>query len=72
LLFVNCPSRVDCFARTTNDKGQRTDHLGQNQCQPPPAPKQLLPAKYGDAARSPLKFEVKAGQKNHFDLQLAD
>jgi hypothetical protein len=39
---------------------------------PPPAPKQLLPAKYGDAARSPLKFEVKAGQKNHFELQLAD
>jgi len=39
---------------------------------PPPPPKDLLPAKYSDAARSPLKFEVKAGQKNHFDLQLAD
>jgi len=39
---------------------------------PPPQPKGLLPAKYGDAARSPLKFEVKTGQKNNFDLQLAD
>jgi len=39
---------------------------------PPPLPKEWLPAKYSDAARSPLKFEVKAGQKNNFDLQLAD
>jgi len=39
---------------------------------PPPQPKELLPAKYADAARSPLKFEVKAGQKNTADLQLAD
>lgn len=39
---------------------------------PPPAPKRLVPAKYEDAARSPLKFEVKAGQKNVFDIQLAD
>ena len=37
----------------------------------PPTPKELVPAKYGDASRSPLKFEVKAGQKNHFELQLA-
>ena len=39
---------------------------------PPAPPKELLPAKYGDVARSPLKFEVKAGQKNVIDLQLAD
>lgn len=39
---------------------------------PPPTPKELIPSKYGDTSRSPLKFEVKAGQKNHFDLQLAD
>ena len=39
---------------------------------PPPPPKKLLPAKYGDAAKSPLKFEVKKGQANTFDLQLAD
>lgn len=39
---------------------------------PPPPPKELLPAKYGDAVKSPLKYEVKAGQKNTFDLQLAD
>jgi cell division septation protein DedD len=39
---------------------------------PPPPPKKLLPAKYADAAKSPLKFEVKKGQTNSFDLQLAD
>jgi len=35
-------------------------------------PKQLLPAKYADPAKTPLKYEVKAGQTNTFDLQLAD
>jgi hypothetical protein len=35
-------------------------------------PKALLPAKYGDASKSPFKFEVKAGQSNAFDLPLAD
>jgi len=39
---------------------------------PPPAPKELLPAKYADASRSPLKVEVKKGQKNAIDLPLAD
>lgn len=39
---------------------------------PPPPPKDLLPAKYGDPTKTPFKFTVKAGQKNHFDLQLAD
>jgi hypothetical protein len=39
---------------------------------PPPAPKELLPAKYTDAAKTPLKFEVKKGQANTFDLQLVD
>jgi hypothetical protein len=39
---------------------------------PPPPPKELLPAKYADAAKSPLKFEVKTGQTNTFDLPLAD
>jgi hypothetical protein len=39
---------------------------------PPPQPKELLPAKYGDAAKSPLKVEVKAGARNVFDLQLVD
>jgi prepilin-type N-terminal cleavage/methylation domain-containing protein len=40
--------------------------------QPLPQPKKLHPAKYGDAGRTPLKFEVKKGQTNTFDLQLAD
>jgi Carboxypeptidase regulatory-like domain len=39
---------------------------------PPPPPKELLPAKYSDATKSPLKFEVKAGQSNTIDLTLAD
>ena len=39
---------------------------------PPPPPKELLPPKYADATKSPLKAEVKKGQKNAVDLQLAD
>ena len=39
---------------------------------PPPPPKELLPAKYADATKSPIKYEVKAGQKNALDIQLAD
>jgi hypothetical protein len=39
---------------------------------PPPPPKSLLPAKYGDAEKSPLKFEVKSGQPNRIDLELVD
>jgi hypothetical protein len=39
---------------------------------PPPAPKDLLPAKYADASKSPLKFEVKLSQNNTINLLLAD
>jgi hypothetical protein len=39
---------------------------------PPPPPKELLPAKYSDATKSPLKVEVKLGQSNTIDLTLAD
>ncbi len=39
---------------------------------PPPKPKELLPAKYSDATKSPLKAEVKLGQANTIDLTLAD
>lgn len=35
-------------------------------------PKQLLPSKYGDPSKTPLKFEVQPGRKNKFDLQLID
>jgi hypothetical protein len=38
---------------------------------PPPTSKELLPAKYGDPAQTPLKFEVKSGS-NTFDLKLED
>ena len=39
---------------------------------PPPAPKRLLPIKYGDATKTPFRYEVKDGQPNQFDLQLTD
>jgi hypothetical protein len=39
---------------------------------PLPQPKPLLPSKYDDPAQSPLKFEVKPGADNTFDLPLAD
>jgi hypothetical protein len=39
---------------------------------PPPPPKELLPAKYGDTTKSPLKYEVRKGQANSIDLQLTD
>jgi len=35
-------------------------------------PKNLLPARFGDPAKTPLTFEVKPGQTNKFDLKLAD
>ncbi|MGH7139971.1 MAG: carboxypeptidase-like regulatory domain-containing protein [Pirellulales bacterium] len=35
-------------------------------------PKQLLPAKYRSPTESPLKFEVKKGDANVFDLPLTD
>lgn len=38
----------------------------------PPGIKQLLPAKYGDAIRTPLKYEVKPGPAATFDIQLTD
>jgi hypothetical protein len=38
---------------------------------PPPVAKELLPAKYGDPAQTPLKFDVKAGA-NTIDLALTD
>lgn len=40
--------------------------------QPLPKPKKLLPSQYGDATKSPLKFEIQAGRTNTFDLKLAD
>jgi len=39
---------------------------------PPPAVKQLLPAKYGDVTRTPLQFEVTSGPATTFDIPLTD
>jgi hypothetical protein len=37
-----------------------------------PKAKRLLPAKYADASTTPLHVEVKAGQSNAINLELAD
>lgn len=39
---------------------------------PPPAVKELLPAKYGDAARTPLQCDVTTGKAVTFDIGLVD
>jgi hypothetical protein len=39
---------------------------------PPPAPKDLVPSKYSDPARTPLRFEVKAREANVFNIELTD
>jgi hypothetical protein len=48
------------------------EEAAKNAAKPLPQPKKLLPAKYADATKTPLKFEVKKGQSNTFDLPLAD
>ena len=48
------------------------EDAAKNAAKPLPQPKKLLPAKYADAAKTPLKHEVKKGQSNTFDLTLAD
>ena len=37
---------------------------------PPPKTHSLLPEKYADAGRSGLRFEVKAGETNEFQIEL--
>jgi hypothetical protein len=53
-------------------KSQSMDEAAAEGNKPLPQPKKLLPAKYGDPAKTPLKFEVKTGQSNSFDLVLTD
>ena len=47
------------------------DEAAANAGKPLPQPKELLPAKYLDAAQTPFKFEVKPGD-NTIDLALVD
>jgi hypothetical protein len=47
------------------------EEMAKSSGKPPPEAKELLPAKYGDPAQTPLKFEVKAGS-NNIDLPLTD
>jgi hypothetical protein len=53
-------------------KAMSMEEAAKTANQPLPQPKQLLPAKYGDAAKTPLRFEVKDGGPNVIDLVLAD
>jgi len=48
------------------------EEAAKQAARPPPAPKQLLPAKYGDATLTPLQCEVKPGSAMVFDIPLAD
>lgn len=48
------------------------EEAAKNAAKPLPQSKKLLPAKYADATKTPLKFEVKKGQNNTIDLPLAD
>ena len=48
------------------------EEAARNAAKPLPQAKKLLPAKYADGTKTPLKFEVKTGQSNTFDLPLAD
>lgn len=52
-------------------KSVSMDEAAANAGKPLPQPKDLLPAKYGDAAQTPFKVEVKAGE-NTIDLALVD
>lgn len=47
------------------------EEAAANANKPLPQPKELLPAKYGTPAKTPLKFEVKSGS-NTIDLKLED
>jgi len=58
-------------APPADDRPVSMDEAAKNRGQPI-QPKQLLPAKYADPAKSPLKIEVIAGQANVADLSLAD
>jgi hypothetical protein len=53
-------------------KAESMEEAARNANKPLPKPKKLLPAKYGDAGKTPFNIEVKRGAKNNIDLQLAD
>jgi hypothetical protein len=53
-------------------KAETMEEAAKSANKPLPQPKKLLPAKYADAAKTPFQFDVKKGQTNTFDLQLAD
>ena len=71
------PGHYTVLVRKSDTSIQSTQPVSMEEAlklnnRPPPPPKELLPAKYSDATKSPLKFEVKAGQSNTIDLTLAD
>jgi Carboxypeptidase regulatory-like domain len=54
-----------------DDKPISMDEAAKNRGKPT-EPKQLLPAKYADPAKTPLKVDVLKGKTNSFDLSLTD
>lgn len=48
------------------------EEAAQNAAKPLPKAKRALPAKYGDAAKTPLSAEIKTGQANTVDLSLSN
>lgn len=71
------PGKYAVVVRKSDVTAQSTQPVSMEEAlklnnRPPPPPKELLPAKYSDATKSPLKVEVKAGQSNKIDLTLAD
>ena len=62
-------SKTDIPAELTREVSM--EEAAANAGKPLPQPKDLLPPKYRDAAQTPLKVEVKAGD-NTIDLALVD
>jgi hypothetical protein len=59
-------SKIEVTERPKPD----VDYNTSSQIPPPPEQKQLLPPKYTSTATSDLQFEVRAGDKNDFILDL--
>jgi hypothetical protein len=55
-----------------NTQAESMEEAAARADKPPEQPKELIPAKYRDAAASPLKFEVKASGENKFELTLTN
>jgi hypothetical protein len=57
---------------TPEEAAKSMDDAAKEANKPLAQPKNLLPAKYSDAAKTPLNFEVKSGESNTVNLDLTD